>query len=133
MTLIYSSDMDWYDFNLDINDGGIYTAITENGTCHVIDLDKRVRRRVRLNEPMGDLYDIYLFAIPVSTPCGLIMYEALYIYWQTTSVLGLWEGDVIKTARKAYPTLSKEINMKFHPSEPCGARYCEKKKKEAAV
>jgi len=126
---IWLNGNDWQDFyQLFHQDEGIYTVLTQNGTCHVFNLDEGWRMRVpNFHKISNDGMKIYWSSISLITSCGYFTKTMLGETHISTHILGIWEGECVDAAQKWYasnPTLIPTAPN--HQEEHCGAYYCVK-------
>lgn len=142
MSLPAEADVVWGDgdrwriLNAELAAGGAATIISETGTARFIDFDRRRHIREPLeggNAIFGD-WSWMPFAQVAVTPCGIVLdhpefwarstrlrlvFAGFVDEWMTTPA----GREAVRAAVRRIPPTSPG-----HPVEPCGARYCPRRR-----
>lgn len=125
----------WRDLTDVVHEHDVVTAVTRNGTTHVLDRAAGTRQRIPVEGGHGldrDFQLQRLTAVMTATPCGLVVASpGLHDIHYSTGLWALWAGKLLTwpyspTGRHITTAILRRQDPQAprHPAGPCGAYYC---------
>jgi hypothetical protein len=103
---------------------GVFTAMTENGSMHVMDFSTNAYTRVPNFHQMDlDHATIPFTSVSIFTSCGFIMNFFGTRWRASTRILAVAHGNVVEELGPMWTEFGPAVCMD-HPPIDCLARYC---------